>query len=823
MADDVVKTITIKGVPEGIDDTTDAVNKLGDAMASVSTVSDTTTKSTTSVQSALDRQQRSLDSTYRSQIQFGNSYVTLNKAVDQGLISQDRANQLIGLASQRLDGATSSAKPFGAAVNGIQTQLVALSAGAGPVGVFLASFGPWGLAAAAGIGAAVNGFEALTNAADQLAQKAQGLQTFSQITGLTTDQIQQLEEEGSKFGIQTDTIGKFLDQFSVKLATARDATGSYFDMVRQINPVLAQQVLTTQGEAAQLVILAAAYQQAGEKGNALLQAAGGRGAVQVAPLLGKLNSSGSIGALPASPQISSTEIDGLTTSLNANAVAADHVKTNIGAIAFNAGFLDNQTKARQEMEQFTALVRDFSPSAAWESFITGFSRLLLHTGETATPLAPRAAPVIPVEQGGNLPAATGTGAGDPVQIANQYKTYVAALGSAATAQEQFSVKVGEANIQLDKGVLSGTAYNRVIASAGLDRDIQLEGQRIGLLGELSTVSEVVKQKEDSIAQARAHGVIITTQEEAAITALSAAQKQYSDLQARANLGVGNFDVMAKAQAATAVDIQAYNVPLEQQGAVLTANIKKFHDLHDAAEVAGSNLPQLTQLSLDAGNVNKQLDTFATTSLNAVSPALQDMFNGTTTLSAGFQNLGLVVVKALENMIIQMTIIQPIALLLKNTLGSVGGGFNFGSFFGGSSNSSFGSSAANFADTTAAYGKVFDRSGLVPFASGGIVTGPTIFPFANGVGLMGEAGPEAIMPLKRGSDGRLGVAGGSGGNNGGNVTVHYSPQIDARGADAGGADAGALARMAAAQAQDRKDFGKNVLTIVTKAKQNLLIA
>jgi len=56
----------------------------------------------------------------------------------------------------------------------------------------------------------------------------------------------------------------------------------------------------------------------------------------------------------------------------------------------------------------------------------------------------------------------------------------------------------------------------------------------------------------------------------------------------------------------------------------------------------------------------------------------------------------------------------------------------------------------------AKGGVFDR-GLIPFAQGGIVNRPTIFPFAQGVGLMGEAGPEAIMPLRRGPDGGLGVA------------------------------------------------------------------
>ncbi len=43
-----------------------------------------------------------------------------------------------------------------------------------------------------------------------------------------------------------------------------------------------------------------------------------------------------------------------------------------------------------------------------------------------------------------------------------------------------------------------------------------------------------------------------------------------------------------------------------------------------------------------------------------------------------------------------------------------------------------------------------------FAAGGIVGKPTMFPMRGGSGLMGEAGPEAILPLGRGSDGRLGV-------------------------------------------------------------------
>jgi len=52
--------------------------------------------------------------------------------------------------------------------------------------------------------------------------------------------------------------------------------------------------------------------------------------------------------------------------------------------------------------------------------------------------------------------------------------------------------------------------------------------------------------------------------------------------------------------------------------------------------------------------------------------------------------------------------------------------------------------------------------VVPFASGGIVSTPSYFPMSGNVGLMGEAGSEAILPLRRGADGSLGVASAGGG-------------------------------------------------------------
>lgn len=68
------------------------------------------------------------------------------------------------------------------------------------------------------------------------------------------------------------------------------------------------------------------------------------------------------------------------------------------------------------------------------------------------------------------------------------------------------------------------------------------------------------------------------------------------------------------------------------------------------------------------------------------------------------------------------------------------------------------------------GAAFGGGRVTPFARGGVVAQATAFPMRGGTGLMGEAGPEAIMPLARGPDGKLGVRGGGGGAH---VTINVS--------------------------------------------------
>lgn len=110
----------------------------------------------------------------------------------------------------------------------------------------------------------------------------------------------------------------------------------------------------------------------------------------------------------------------------------------------------------------------------------------------------------------------------------------------------------------------------------------------------------------------------------------------------------------------------------------------------------------------------------------------------------FRDFAQAVLDDLTRIIIRASIIQPIAQ------GILGAGIGAGASSG---------AQAQYGTATqplAAKGLAFDK-GIRRFATGGVVTGPTGFSYGRGNrGLMGEAGPEAILPLQRGSGGDLGV-------------------------------------------------------------------
>jgi lambda family phage tail tape measure protein len=169
-----------------------------------------------------------------------------------------------------------------------------------------------------------------------------------------------------------------------------------------------------------------------------------------------------------------------------------------------------------------------------------------------------------------------------------------------------------------------------------------------------------------------------------------------------------------------------------------------------------------------GTLRENIANVTTNAFKGLEDAIVSL---TTTGTFNFRQFALSVVEELTRMVTRMLIIAPLLKFIQSLIP------------GGSALSGTGAlktAIPGFALNAA--GNVYGANGVVPFARGGIVNRPTLFPFAKGTGLMGEAGPEAIIPLKRGADGKLGVAGGAGVN----VTVNVdagSSQVQGDGPNA----------------------------------------
>jgi phage-related minor tail protein len=122
------------------------------------------------------------------------------------------------------------------------------------------------------------------------------------------------------------------------------------------------------------------------------------------------------------------------------------------------------------------------------------------------------------------------------------------------------------------------------------------------------------------------------------------------------------------------------------------------------------------------------------------------------------------IEALIQMALQKSLLGPMQDALSGMFMGLGGG-----------------AAGGGGGPALARGGVMENGNLTRYAYGGVVDSPMYFPTRSGTGLMAEAGsPEAIMPLKRGKDGKLGVA--SDGGGGGPRVVNVSMNVQTKDAD-----------------------------------------
>ena len=153
---------------------------------------------------------------------------------------------------------------------------------------------------------------------------------------------------------------------------------------------------------------------------------------------------------------------------------------------------------------------------------------------------------------------------------------------------------------------------------------------------------------------------------------------------------------------------------------------------------------------DATNMGRQFESFTQTSLSSLEDALVEF---TTTGKLSFSELADSMIRDLVRIAYQAMVVAP---LVQSLTGMFGGGSLIKQALGASN------AAVNAMFTPSAQGNVFSGGSISDY-SGSVVSSPTTFDFnehltafRKGAGLMGEAGPEAVMPLTRGPDGTLGV-------------------------------------------------------------------
>lgn len=176
---------------------------------------------------------------------------------------------------------------------------------------------------------------------------------------------------------------------------------------------------------------------------------------------------------------------------------------------------------------------------------------------------------------------------------------------------------------------------------------------------------------------------------------------------------------------------------------------KYPEMSAAAiQAAADEITAIKQVNEELEDKQAKMDEVRDTLSRGFEDFFMSIIDGSKTVGEAFADLAQYIISEL----LRILVIKP---LIDSLVGALGGAFGF------------------------AQGGVFTSSGVTPFAKGGVVSSPTVFPFANGIGLMGEAGPEAIMPLKRTPSGDLGViAQGTGGGSPVNVVVNNYGKDDA---------------------------------------------
>jgi hypothetical protein len=280
LAGEVVRRLTISATSTGIDETTGKINTLANASAVLADVTDTSAKKALSAEAAYNRQTLAMDPAAKAQDAIAKATKTANDALAQGIITQDDHAKRVQAITDKYTTQVGATAAISKATQALQFQMASMAGGLGLTGSILSAFGPWGFAAAVGLGAVSSALSTVSDMSHALAEKAKEIKEFSEATGLTTIQFQALRSEAGKFGIDSESMAAGLSKFTAGFQELRLGSGNLLTDINKINPALAEQMKTTTDSATAFTLFGKAVAETDDifQRNALLKAGMGKGA-----------------------------------------------------------------------------------------------------------------------------------------------------------------------------------------------------------------------------------------------------------------------------------------------------------------------------------------------------------------------------------------------------------------------------------------------------------------------------------------------------------------------------------------------------------------
>ncbi len=593
----------------------------------------------------------------------------------------------------------------------VKGRVTGLAFSIGPVGTALVSLGPVGIAAAATIGAVTAAFTLASDKATEFAEKARQIKEAAETAGLSVTQFALLRSAGAKVGLDAEQTSKFIDNLTIKVEELRHGGGALFEVLARIDTALVREVATTRDTAEAVDVLARAYQRLEDQGqrNTLAKAIGGRGGVQGGQLLAFVAEQGGLKAVEQGARDAGKAIDEdllkRVAQLKIEIDAVNRRASNIWGAAFSEETLRQQKRSAEFWlsiaESFERIMK--AKSNAPPGGVAGPDDFMLPPGMVApgVPTSSSSVPSVPLLKGGDRAGA------------------VAKITAPPSVSPEVSLAL----------------YQRMVS----------------VLGEAITPTEQLKLKQLELSAAMEKGGVSADARNRALAAFVLGQERAA-VATRTQLGVVSEEALLTQRLTDLKDLQAkgYIKNAEEMAAAERLVRKEVKETMDAQAVRRSDFPALARLAIDAADLRKNLDDGLSGALRSTTATMIEMAKGTKTLGQGFSELSVRILESVANAMLMKSVVGPVSGFLSSGLGGLFGG---------------GTPAGVDASGTiipSAMGNAFVNGRVTPFRLGGVITRPILFPMANGMGLAGEAGEEAVMPLRRLNNGRLGVSSAGGG-------------------------------------------------------------